>query len=294
MITTSRSKVEAAHLAERLIIDQAGEVVNAWIELGRLLHEFDEEGFWAFRPDPNLSDGTCFTSFDKWLRNTPALAYSTARVALQAYRLYIIELDLDREELIKVDHSKFVNINPVVQEVIDRRNVEANTYPEQAAEIIRSANAEAVEWVLFAQDASKSEIIERRNDGVGYRSRVYELSREELWADAQHDFNPGMVTVTVRQGPHQIREEIDGNEQRNIQQQSGQVAVVSNRLEPRRLAARRLVLVRGRNRRIAGQQHADEASETPASEGADSPQIHTGGAGRSPRGSYLSSASPGI
>lgn len=203
---------EYAAALHRSIVAQQRKVTNEWIELGRMLTVFCEEGWWTYLPDstqdaePGQPQPT-YDSFNKYLRNEPELSYSTCRAAMQAYGLFVEEFEVPPEELAAVDPSKFTDLNPKVVEIMEKRDAAIQDEPDdEEAHIAAQAAAknEVMEWVYFAQDATRADIQARRNEEAGeegWRSKTVTLNRDDLPAYIRDEFAPGIVVVNIKQGP---------------------------------------------------------------------------------------------
>lgn len=191
---------------QEALMQQRNRLTREYFELGRMLHEFDRGGYWAFIADPR-EDQTDrfigFPSFDQWLKNTSELGTTTSRYALQSYRLWVLELGVPLTVLEQVDLSKYVDINPVAKQIRKdyreaqqglaavREQIQAEFEPatqpvalarvaNEEATLYQRAQSRATEWVLLAQQSSRRDIRARRGYDEGWIVESVVCSYDEL------------------------------------------------------------------------------------------------------------------
>lgn len=157
-------RVELAHAAEQFVLKRARAATYAFLMYGAALYEFETERHWVYLPDPlvSQSDGlTPFRSFDKWLRSRKELNYSMARLALQVWKRFVVDLGIPKTDLAAVDVSKFQDITPEVQRLVENADT-----PEALIE----ARQRALEWVASGSDLSRKDLQDLRGDYGGWET----------------------------------------------------------------------------------------------------------------------------
>lgn len=164
---TLAQRTELAHRAEEYVFKRARAATYAFLVYGRALHTFDVEKHWAYLPDPTKNDGgeimVPFGSFDKWLRSRKELGYSMARLALQVFRRFVLDLSISVDALAGVDVSKFQDITPEVAKLVD-----AASSPKE----LEAARAKALEWVSSGSELSRKDLSELRGELEGWETVV--------------------------------------------------------------------------------------------------------------------------
>ena len=140
---------------------------EAFIAFGSALAAFEDSGLWAYLPVTDTDDSRRvygYASFDKWLREQKQYAYSTARQALAAYRLYIEKLQLPEAEVCAVDQSKLAQtLKPTVQAIAQKI--------DNGSISLEDGQADAMTWIAAAQNRSKTEL-EQDIKGGTYKRRT--------------------------------------------------------------------------------------------------------------------------